>query len=409
MRASLRKNQIEQKQLEERLRQAHKMEAVGRLAGGVAHDFNNLLTVIRGHCDLLVDSTASGNPQRHNLEQIQKAAGRAVGMTRQWLAFSRMQVLQPRLLGLNAIVADMAKMLPRLMGEHIEYAFLPAADLALVKADPGQIEQVILNLVVNARDAMPDGGSLTVRTQNVAMTDVEAGKRSPMNPGRYVLLSVSDTGHGMNAETKTHIFEPFFTTKEIGKGTGLGLATVYGVVKQSGGFIWVESAPGKGATFEIYLPQAVGTAADVDLEPRRAVAPRGDETVLVVEDEQGVRELACAFLKLSGYAVLEAGNGLEALDLAAKHTGEIHVVVSDMVMPRMGGAELAEKLKTMRPGVKVVFMSGYAEYGSGDSARPQPQAVVLQKPFTQNAIVAAVREVLEKHSAQRHMPQPEAR
>ena len=399
MRASIRKTQSEQKQLEERLRQAHKMEAVGRLAGGVAHDFNNLLTVIRGHCDLLVDATPGENPHRHNLEQIQKAAGRAVSMTRQLLAFSRMQVLQPRILGLNAVIADMAKMLPRLIGEHIEYVFQPAPDLANIKADPGQIEQVLLNLVVNARDAMPGGGTLTVRTQNVAMTDVEARKRPPMAPGRYVLLSVSDTGHGMSAEIKSHIFEPFFTTKETGKGTGLGLATVYGVVKQSGGYIWVESAPGKGATFEIYLPQAVETVADLEAEAKSAPIPRGTETVLVVEDEAGVRELACEFLKLSGYTVLEAPNGAEALVVAKRHTGPIHVLVSDMIMPKMGGIELVEKMKTVRPLAKVVLMSGYSEYSAGNPTHSQSQPVLVQKPFTQGSLVAAIREALERKSA----------
>ena len=385
------------------------MEAVGRLAGGVAHDFNNLLTVIRGHCDLLVDSTPQEDPHRHNMEQIQKAAGRAVSMTRQLLAFSRMQVLQPRILGLNAIVADMAKMLPRLVGEHIEYVFQPAADLAMVKADPGQIEQVILNLVVNARDAMPGGGTLTVRTQNVAMTDVEARKRPPMPPGRYVLLSVSDTGHGMSAEIKSHIFEPFFTTKETGKGTGLGLATVYGVVKQSGGYIWVESAPGKGATFEIYLPQAAETAADKEAESKPAPLPRGTETVLVVEDETGVRELACEFLKLSGYSVLEAGNGVEALVVAKRHTGPIHVVVTDMIMPRMGGAELVDKLKTVRPTAKIVFISGYSEYGAANPSASNSQSVMIQKPFTQGSLVAAVREALDGRSSPNGNPRGTAK
>ncbi len=404
MRMSIRKAQAEQKQLEDRFRQAHKMEAVGRLAGGVAHDFNNLLTVIRGHCDLLVDSTPPEDPHRHNVEQIQKAAGRAVSMTRQLLAFSRMQVLQPRILGLNAIVADMAKMLPRLIGEHIEYIFLPAADLANVKADPGQIEQVLLNLVVNARDAMPGGGTLTVRTQNVAMTDVEARKRPPMTPGRYVLLAVTDTGHGMSAEIKSHIFEPFYTTKEAGKGTGLGLATVYGVVKQSGGYIWVESAPGKGATFEIYLPQAVETTAEKEAEAKPAPLPRGTETVLVVEDEAGVRELACEFLKLNGYTVLEASNGAEAIVVAKRHSGAIHVLVSDMIMPRMGGLELVEKMKTVRPLAKIVLMSGYSEYSAGTSSSSQSQPVMVQKPFTQGSLVAAVREALEKKSAPNGLP-----
>ena len=255
MRGTLQKTQEDQKLLEQRLRQAHKMEAVGRLAGGVAHDFNNLLTIIRGHGDLLLDRGIENASQRNSVEQIKKAADRAVSMTRQLLAFSRLQVLQPRVIDLNAVVAEMGKMLPRLIGEHIEYLFIPDAHLARVKADPGQIEQVIMNLAVNARDAMPDGGKLLVQTRNVELNEAEARNRPPMLPGAYVLFSVSDTGHGMDEKTKAHIFEPFFTTKEVGKGTGLGLATVYGVVKQSGGFIWVESLPGQGATFEIYFPQ----------------------------------------------------------------------------------------------------------------------------------------------------------
>jgi len=401
MRASVRKTQMEQKQLEERLRQAHKMEAVGRLAGGVAHDFNNLLTVIRGHGDLLLDRTPPEDPLRHNVEQIQKAAGRATNMTRQLLAFSRMQVLQPRLLSLNEIVTDMAKMLPRLVGEHIEYVFQPAPDLATVKADAGQIEQVILNLVVNARDAMVGGGTLTVKTENAEFTEVEAKRRPPMTPGRYVLLSVSDTGQGMSPETKAHIFEPFFTTKEVGKGTGLGLATVYGVVKQSGGFIWVESALGQGATFEIYLPQAVATSADLEAAPKPAAAPRGSGTVLVAEDETGVRELACEFLKLSGYSVLEAKDGVEAMVVAERHAGPIHLLVTDIVMPRMGGKELGEKLKAIRPDVKVILMSGYTEYANDGNPSKAAKTIMLAKPFSQASLVEAVREALEGSRAVR--------
>ena len=261
MRASLESTQQEQKQLEERLRQAHKMEAVGRLAGGVAHDFNNLLTIIRGNSDLLKDREGSDSFHQKCVEQIQRASGRAVSMTRQLLAFSRMQVLQPRVIDLNGVVSELGKMIPRLIGEHIEYSFSPDPKLASVKADPGQIEQVILNLAANARDAMPRGGKLSVLTTNVSVDEREAVKRQPMTPGQYILLSVSDTGHGMDEATKTHIFEPFFTTKELGKGTGLGLATVYGIVKQSGGFIWVDSSPGAGTTFEIYLTASRGKSS----------------------------------------------------------------------------------------------------------------------------------------------------
>ncbi|MGA8553226.1 MAG: ATP-binding protein [Candidatus Acidiferrales bacterium] len=394
MRASLENTQKEQKQLEERLRQAHKMEAIGRLAGGVAHDFNNLLTIIRGNSDLLIDREGSDDFHRRCLEQIQKASGRAVSMTRQLLAFSRMQVLQPRVLDLNAVVTDMGKMLPRLIGEHIEYSFLSEPKLATVKADPGQIEQVILNLAVNARDAMPNGGKLLVRTANVSMNEEDATRRPPMTPGDYVLLSVADSGHGMDDATKARIFEPFFTTKELGKGTGLGLATVYGVVKQSGGFIWVTSSPGKGAAFEVYFPQTSEAATKSPKEIRSSDLPSGNETILVAEDEVGVRELACQFLRVKGYTVLEAKDGAEALEIAARHTGTIHLVLSDIVMPKMNGGELARRLKIIRPNIRVALMSGYSEFSASDLDRDLPETHVLQKPFSPVSLVEIVRAAL---------------
>jgi signal transduction histidine kinase/CheY-like chemotaxis protein len=401
MRASLQKNQANQKDLESRLRQAHKMEAVGRLAGGVAHDFNNLLTIIGGNSDLLMDRAGTDDFHRRCVEQIQKASRRAVSMTRQLLAFSRMQVLQPQVLDLNAIIADMGKMLPRLIGEHIEYVFVPDPKLATVKADPGQIEQVLMNLAVNARDAMPNGGTLTVRTENIAMSEAEAAKRPPMAVGNYVRLSVTDSGHGMDDKTKAHIFEPFFTTKEVGKGTGLGLATVYGVVKQSGGFIWVESAPTKGATFEIYLPLAAGPVMRVDAEAKPSAAAEGHETVLVVEDEPDVRELACRFLRVKGYGVLEAKDGVEAIEVAVAHKAAIHAVVTDMVMPRMGGADLIRALKHVRPEILVIFMTGYSEYLKGDLCDVFPGSLILQKPFSPASLVGTVREALAKKSGYR--------
>jgi signal transduction histidine kinase len=400
MRATLQTSQRDQMQLEERLRQAHKMEAVGRLAGGVAHDFNNLLTIIRGHGDLLADRPGLGEAERRSLEQIRKASGKAVGMTRQLLAFSRMQVLQPRVLDLNAVVTDMGKMLPRLIGEHIEYMFVPEPKLGPVKADPGQIEQVILNLVVNSRDAMPNGGKIVVSTRSVFLDEVEASKRPPMTVGHYVLLSVVDTGEGMTPETKAHIFEPFFTTKEVGKGTGLGLATVYGVVKQSGGFVWVESAVGKGTKFEIYLPQVTESISKSESEIRPAAIPRGSETILVVEDENEVRELTCEFLKVSGYSVLEARNGLEALEVLAHHSGTIHLILSDVIMPKMGGAELIARLKTSRPNAKVLLMSGYSEYSAVPKDPFFSQALVLQKPFSRPTLVAKIREALSGTSVE---------
>ena len=393
MRRSLRQGQEEQKQLEQRLRQAHKMEAVGRLAGGVAHDFNNLLTIIRGHADLLSDRTET-DAQRKSVDQIQKAANRAVGMTRQLLAFSRMQVLQPRVVDLNAIIAEMGKMLPRLIGEHIEYSFLPQADLVAVQADPGQIEQVLMNLAVNARDAMPEGGKLQVRTANVEIGPEEAAKRPSMIPGSYALISVSDTGHGMDEETKVHIFEPFFTTKEVGKGTGLGLATVYGIVKQSRGFIWVDSKTGEGTTFEIFFPASTAAPSGSTSETPSAVASRGSETILLVEDEAGVRDLAHEFLKEAGYKVLEANDGAEALEVAGRYAGTIDLLLTDMVMPRMSGKELMRILLEARPGLKVVMMSGYAEFSA--DGKNAPEFVSLAKPFSMSSLVEKLHEVLHK-------------
>jgi len=300
-------------------------------------------------------------------------------------------------------------MLPRLIGEHIEYSFLPDPNLAPVKADPGQIEQVILNLAVNARDAMPNGGSLVIRTQNIAVNEPEAAKRPPMLPGAYVLLSVADTGHGMDDATKVHIFEPFFTTKEVGKGTGLGLATVYGVVKQSGGFIWLISAPGKGTTFEIYLPPVTKVAAKPEKEERPPAVPRGTETILLVEDEAGVRELACQFLRDKGYTVLEAQGGLEALDIARQHRGTIHLLLSDMIMPKMNGRELAAHLKAIRPETRVAFMSGYSEFSKGDLGQNSPEAPLLQKPFSPVSLVEIVRAALTQGSGEQTHGQKECR
>lgn len=394
MRASLQNSQAEQKQLEDRLRQAHKMEAVGRLAGGVAHDFNNLLTVIRGNSDLLLDLGGTDGLQHKYVEQIQKAAGRAVSMTRQLLAFSRMQVLQPRVLDLNSTISEMNKMIPRLIGEHIELNFIPEPQLSSVLADPGQIEQVFLNLAVNARDAMPNGGKLTVRTANIQMSAGEASKRPPMPAGDYVLLSVSDTGHGMDAKTKARIFEPFFTTKEVGKGTGLGLATVYGIVKQSGGFIWVESATGKGATFEIYLPRTGKQGAGVETERKSNEIPGGSETILVVEDETGVRELASEFLKAGGYTVLEASDGAEALRVATSCGRRIDLLLTDMVMPRMSGTKLAEQLWKKWPDLSIVFMTGYAEFSAKKREDFTHEADVLQKPFSRSTLLEMVRKAV---------------
>jgi signal transduction histidine kinase/ActR/RegA family two-component response regulator len=402
MRTNLKKTQAEQRQLEGQLRQAHKMEAVGRLAGGVAHDFNNLLTVIRGNSDLLMDRGGADAQQKKYLEQIQKASDRAVSMTRQLLAFSRMQVLQPRVMDLNTTISEMSKMIPRLIGEHIEYSFLPDPALAPVLADPGQMEQVFLNLAVNARDAMEAGGKLSARTANVVLSAADAAKHTPMAPGEYVQLSVTDTGHGMDPETKAHIFEPFFTTKGAGKGTGLGLATVYGIVKQSGGFIWVESAPGLGATFDLYLPACRKPLA-AGQETREGTAiPGGKETILLVEDETGVRELASELLRSGGYTVLEARDGTEAVKCATNHSATIDLLLTDMVMPRMSGSELAEKLWSNKPDLRVIFMTGYAEFPARGAENISTEAAMLQKPFSRLTLLEKVREVLS--TANRKQP-----
>ncbi len=394
MRKSLRNTLAEQKQLEDKLRQAQKMEAIGRLAGGVAHDFNNLLTVIRGNGDLLLERHEADHLQLKYLKQIQKAADRAVSMTRQLLAFSRMQVLQPRVLDLNATIAEMSKMIPRLIGEHIEFTFLGGSNLSTVLADPGQIEQVFLNLAVNARDAMPNGGKLEVFTRNMVINEAEARKRSPMPPGEYVLLTVSDTGHGMDPETKARIFEPFFTTKEVGKGTGLGLSTVYGIVKQTGGFIWVESTLDIGSTFEIYLPCSSKPVSPSEDEGSAVGVPGGNETILLVEDETGVRELASEFLKAGGYTVLEAPDGAAALQTAEAHRGSIHLLLTDVVMPRMNGRELAQKIHEIRPKVRVMFMTGYAEFPENTEQQSSYDVEILQKPFSRTTLLEKVHKMM---------------
>jgi two-component system cell cycle sensor histidine kinase/response regulator CckA len=391
-------NISERRVLETQLRQAQKMEAVGRLAGGVAHDFNNLLMVIKGHSELLLDRTAPEHPDFRKVDQIKKAADRAASLTRQLLAFSRMQVMQPRVMDLNATVIEMGKMLPRLIGEDIELKILTKSDLGRVKADPGQIEQVILNLSVNARDAMPDGGKLVIETANAELDEGYARVHPPLVPGSFVMLAVSDTGAGMDAATQAHIFEPFFTTKEKGKGTGLGLATVYGVVKQSGGYIWAYSEPGRGTSFKIFLPR-VSETPEIDYEKRpREEPPRGEGTILLAEDEKEVREVAREFLELSGYTVLEAKDGAEAVELAAKHSGAIDLLLTDMVMPGMSGRELSARLTAMRAGLRVIYMSGYTEYAALRHGDTEPNRVMLQKPFTRAMLIHTVRKVLGEQS-----------
>jgi len=388
----------EHKQLEQQLIQAQKMEAVGRLAGGVAHDFNNLLTIINGYAQLLIEPISPQDPRRGHLKEILMAGERAASLTRQLLAFSRRQVLEPRVLNLNSVLADVAKMLRRLIGEDVELVSTLKPDLGRVKVDPGQIEQVIMNLAVNARDAMPQGGKLFIETSNVEIDANYARRHSPMMPGKYVMVAVSDTGCGMDLETQAHAFEPFFTTKEKGHGTGLGLATVYGIVKQSGGFIWVYSAPGHGSTFKIYLPfieEALPTA-----EPAEAPAElaKGSETVLVVEDERGVRSLVCEALASHGYKVLEAAGAASALEISEKYTEPIHLLLTDVVMPQTGGKELAKGFSTLHPETKVLYMSGYTDDAIVRHGIMEGSMPFLQKPFGPNALLVKVREVLEMKS-----------
>ncbi len=382
----------ERRAMEMQLRQGQKMEAIGRLAGGIAHDFNNLLGVIIGYGDLLSEQIRADSPLHGPVEQIKKAGDRASALTRQLLAFSRQQVLETRVLNLNAIVAEMAKMLPRLLGEDVDLQTSLASPLGPVKADQGQIEQVIMNLAVNARDAMPGGGKLSIETRNSRLDEEFAVRHPPMIPGEYVMLIVSDTGSGMDAQTQAHIFEPFFTTKEQGRGTGLGLATVYGFVKQSGGYVWVQSEPGVGSTFTIYLPQAQEAVPRTHTIDAAAPQVRGAETILLVEDEESLRTLTRGQLEDNGYTVLEASCGSEAVRIAGQHRGPIHLLLTDVVMPGMNGRVVAEKLTALRPEIRVVYMSGYT--GFSDYGLANLDAVIIQKPFTRRVLLQRLREVI---------------
>lgn len=392
----------ERKRTEEALRhsqaqllQAQKMEAVGRLAGGVAHDFNNLLTAITGYAELLLMRLSNNDSLRRHAEEIKKAADRAAALTQQLLAFSRKQVLQPKILDLNTIVTDMDKMLQRLIGEDVELITLRSPNLGKIKADPGQIGQILLNLAVNARDAMPHGGKLIIETVNADMDEAYARHHEGMRAGSYIMLAVSDTGVGMDADTKSHLFEPFFTTKEQGKGTGLGLSTVYGIVKQSGGYIWVYSEVGRGTTFKVYLPRLKEPRESARAQSDQTTLIQGTETILLVEDEEGVRDLARDILKTNGYTVLEAHDGKSAIRCCEKHEGEIHLMVTDVVMPQMSGRELAEMLAPKRPEMKVLYMSGYTDDAILHHGALQANMSFLQKPFTPDILAHKVREVLD--------------
>ena len=386
------------------LEQAQKMDAVGRLAGGVAHDFNNLLTVILGRTDILLHPLPPEDPMRRGIELIQRTAGRAADLTRQLLAFSRKQVLEPVVVDLGVVTTDMKDMLGRLIGEDIALLTSATPGLGQVKADRGQIEQVIMNLAVNARDAMPQGGRLILETANVDLDDDYVRRHVGARPGPHVMLAVSDTGTGIPREIQGQIFEPFFTTKEQGKGTGLGLATVYGIVKQSGGYIEVDSEAGRGTTFRIYLPRLDAAPVTEDRSVRPTIGPGGTETILLVEDEEGVRELARDILRASGYTVLEARNGAEALLLCERHQGPLDMLLTDVVMPRMSGRELAERLAPLRPDLSVLYMSGYTDDAVIRHGVLRAGTAFLQKPFTPAALVQRVRETLDLAAAPHHTP-----
>jgi signal transduction histidine kinase/CheY-like chemotaxis protein len=380
---------------EERLRQSQKMEAIGTLAGSIAHDFNNLLSVILGYVESLIGDLRPGDPMRADLEEIGRAGKRAEELTRQLLAFSRRQILQPKILDLNLAISEMARMLERIIGEDIELAFLPAPSLGAVYVDPGQIEQVLLNLVVNARDAMPKGGKLTIETGERELDRAYiSAEHLAVEPGRYVALSVSDTGSGMDRETQSRIFEPFFSTKGPGKGTGLGLSTVHGIVHQSGGHIGVQSELGAGTTFVVYLPRKSPSPQPAEREPP-AASLRGSETILLVEDEEQVRHLLCTVLRRHGYQVLAAETSGDALLISEQHPGPIELLLTDVVMPRTSGRQLWERLAPLRPDMKVLFMSGYTDDAVVRHGVQSSELGFIQKPVSPATLLAKLRAVLD--------------
>jgi PAS domain S-box-containing protein len=386
----------ERRALEQQLRQAQKMEAIGRLAGGIAHDFNNLLMVISGYSEFLLERIGSDPTMRGHAQEIANAAGRATSLTRQLLAFSRKQMLAPKIVDLNSVVTENVKMLTRLIGEDIDLVMVPGPEIGAVKADPGQIEQVIMNLAVNARDAMPQGGKLTIETANVTLDANYARFHAPVEPGDYVMLAISDTGIGMDADTQAHIFEPFYTTKGL-KGTGLGLSTVYGIVKQSEGYIWLYSEAGKGTSFKIYLPRFSASGEVLATQPALAQDPLNPshETILLVEDEENLRRLARQSLENQGYSVIDAPDGATAIQISQAHKGPIHLLLTDVIMPGMNGRELANKVSPTRPEMRVLYMSGYTENHIGHNGTLDEGITLLQKPFTLPALKAKVREMLD--------------
>jgi len=385
----------ERRRLEEQLRHAQKMEAIGQLAGGVAHDFNNLLTAILGYTNLILDEVPADAPIRNDLAEIRSAGERAAALTRQLLAFSRRQMLQPRMVDVNDLIRQIEKLLRRLISEDVELTTNLADDVLPVRVDPASIEQALINLAVNGRDAMPRGGRLTLENGNVDLDETAAKRYSPMQPGRYVKLVISDTGQGMDEPTQSRVFEPFFTTKEQGRGSGLGLATVYGIVKQSGGFVYVSSVPDRGTSFTIFLlPAAAETTGQAALAATSDAIERGWETVLLVEDEDAVRALAGEVLRRNGYTVLEARHGLDALRVAERHSDAIHLMITDVVMPHMSGRDLAERLVAARHQMKVLFMSGYTDHAAVHRDLT-PGTAFLQKPFTPDIFARKVRSILD--------------
>jgi PAS domain S-box-containing protein len=394
----LKRAEEEKAVLQEQLRQSQKVEAVGCLAGGIAHDFNNLLTVIKGYSQLSSIELKEGDPLRGNIDEIQNATDRAASLTRQLLAFSRRQVMEMKILDLNTLLRDLEKMLRRVIGEDIEMVIQLAEDLGRVRADVGQIEQVIMNLAVNGRDAMPNGGKLTIETANVELDEFYARSHVDVKPGHYVMFSVSDTGVGMTPEVRERIFEPFFTTKEKGKGTGLGLSTSYGIVKQSEGDIWVYSVQGKGTTFKIYLPRVNEPLEEIRKEVLKEELPRGNETILIVEDEEEVRKLAGKILERQGYRILEASQGDDALRISERHGGPIDLILVDVIMPGMSCSELAKHLMSPHPKMKVLYMSGYTDNAIVRHGVLEKGVNYIQKPFTMEGLARKVREVLDKDS-----------
>jgi signal transduction histidine kinase/CheY-like chemotaxis protein len=386
----------ERKRLEAQLRQAQKMEAVGRLAGGIAHDFNNLLAVIMGHSDLIRSVLKKGDSLAHDVEQIRRASERAATLTRQLLAFSRRQFLQPQVIDVNTLVGNLATMLRRLIGEHIQLELRLDPGAGRVSADPGQLEQVVMNLTVNARDAMPQGGRVILETAPVVLDQAFVGTHPGSTAGAHVRLSIHDTGCGMGPDVLSHLFEPFFTTKEPGRGTGLGLSTVYGIVKQHRGYIDVTSEPGRGSTFAVYLPRVDAKAAPELAAPRERVRPGSRETVLFVEDEVALRDLMQRVLTKGGYTVLAASDGPDALALAEVHPGRIDLIVTDIVMPRMSGPELATRLRARDPQVRLLYVSGYTADQLRSQADLGEDATLLPKPFTSDGLLRKVREVLDR-------------